>query len=443
MEPLLIAVVGIVALLLGLAIGWFAGGRSVSGGAETVASMRLSLDSVIAERDEARIKLAQVETALTERERAFEDQLAAMAEAKEILAGQFSEISQKLLHEAQSRFLQRADERFKESETVAGQRLSALLQPVHDRLEKYETAVGKVEAERREAFGNLHGLMESMRVSTEAVKTEAQRLGNSLRNAPKARGRWGEQQLRNVLESCGLSEHADFQTEVSMEGSEGRLRPDVILRVPGGRNLVIDAKVSLNAYQDAFEAGDEHGRENSLAAHAAAMKSHVNSLGQKAYQDQFEDTPDYVIMFVPGEHFLAAALEKDPDLWDFAFSKRVLLATPTNLIAIARTVAAVWKQEKMAGQAREIAELGKELYARLTTMGVHVGRMGKNLDTAVSAYNALVGSLESQVLTQAKRFEDLSIDTGGKSIEMLPVVDQTTRPMVKLVESAPKNENAA
>ncbi len=440
---MLIAVVGIVALLLGLAIGWFAGGRSVSGGAETVASMRLSLDSVIAERDEARIKLAQVETALTERERAFEDQLAAMAEAKEILAGQFSEISQKLLHEAQSRFLQRADERFKESETVAGQRLSALLQPVHDRLEKYETAVGKVEAERREAFGNLHGLMESMRVSTEAVKTEAQRLGNSLRNAPKARGRWGEQQLRNVLESCGLSEHADFQTEVSMEGSEGRLRPDVILRVPGGRNLVIDAKVSLNAYQDAFEAGDEHGRENSLAAHAAAMKSHVNSLGQKAYQDQFEDTPDYVIMFVPGEHFLAAALEKDPDLWDFAFSKRVLLATPTNLIAIARTVAAVWKQEKMAGQAREIAELGKELYARLTTMGAHVGRMGKNLDTAVSAYNALVGSLESQVLTQAKRFEDLSVDTGGKSIEMLPVVDQTTRPMVKLVESAPKNEDAA
>lgn len=443
MEPLLIAVVGIVALLLGLAIGWFAGGRSVSGGTETVASMRLSLDSVIAERDEARIKLAQVETALTERERAFEDQLTAMADAKEILAGQFSEISQKLLHEAQSRFLQRADERFKESETVAGQKLSALLQPVHDRLEKYETAVGKVEAERREAFGNLHGLMESMRVSTEAVKTEAQRLGNSLRNAPKARGRWGEQQLRNVLESCGLSEHADFQTEVSMEGSEGRLRPDVILRVPGGRNLVIDAKVSLNAYQDAFEAGDEYGRENSLAAHAAAMKSHVNSLGQKAYQDQFEDTPDYVIMFVPGEHFLAAALEKDPDLWDFAFSKRVLLATPTNLIAIARTVAAVWKQEKMAGQAREIAELGKELYARLTTMGAHVGRMGKNLDTAVSAYNALVGSLESQVLTQAKRFEDLSIDTGGKSIEMLPVVDQTTRPMVKLVESAPKNEDAA
>jgi DNA recombination protein RmuC len=443
LEPLLIALAVVIALLIGLALGWWSGGRNARGGADTVASMRLGLDGVTKERDEARIRLAQVETTLAEREKSFDDQLTALSEAKNLLSGQFAEISQKLLHEAQSRFLQRADERFKESESAAGQRLSALLQPVHERLEKYESAVSKVEAERREAFGNLHGLMESMRVSNEAVKTEAQRLGNSLRNAPKARGRWGEQQLRNVLESCGLSEHADFQTEVSMEGSEGRLRPDVIVRVPGGRNLVIDAKVSLNAYQDAFEASDEIGREGSLAAHAAAMKNHVNALGQKAYQDQFDDTPDYVIMFVPGEHFLAAALEKDADLWDFAFNKRVLLATPTNLIAIARTVAAVWKQEKMAGQAREIAELGKELYARLLTMGGHVGRMGKNLDTAVSAYNSLVGSLESQVLTQAKRFEDLSIDTAGKAIDSLPIVEQTTRPMVKLVEAQSRDEDAA
>jgi DNA recombination protein RmuC len=442
-DPLIIALVVVMALLVGLALGWWAGGRNAHGGADTVASMRMGLDEITRERDDARIRLAQAETTLTERERAFDEQLAALSEAKNLLAGQFSEISAKLLNEAQSRFLQRADERFKESESAAGQKLSALLQPVHERLEKYETAVGKVEAERREAFGNLHGLMESMRVSNDAVRTEAQRLGNSLRAAPKARGRWGEQQLRNVLESCGLSEHADFQTEVSVEGADGRLRPDVIITVPGGRNLVVDAKVSLNAYQEAFEADDDVRRETCLAAHAAAMKAHVNALGQKAYQDQFDNTPDYVIMFVPGEHFLSAALEKDPELWDFAFAKRVLLATPTNLIAIARTVAAVWKQEKMAGQAREIAELGKELYARLSTMGGHVGRMGKNLDTAVSAYNALVGSLESQVLTQAKRFEELSIDTGGKAIDSLPIVEQSTRPMVKLVEVTPRDEDAA
>jgi DNA recombination protein RmuC len=300
LEPLIIIVVVIVALLIGLILGWVAGGRTGRAGLETTAQLRAMLDGVVAERDSAKDRLARLETSLEERERSFDEQMRGLSEAKDALSAQFGEIGQKLLEDAQAKFLQRASERFSESEATAGQKLSALLQPVHDRLEKYESAVSKVEAERREAFGNLHGLMESMRVSNEAVKTEAQRLGNSLRNAPKARGRWGEQQLKNVLESCGLSEHADFQTEVSMEGSDGRLRPDVILRVPGGRNLVIDAKVSLNAYQDAFEAGDELGRESSLAAHASAMKNHVNSLGQKAYQDQFEDTPDYVIIQTSG-----------------------------------------------------------------------------------------------------------------------------------------------
>ena len=177
-----------------------------------------------------------------------------------------------------------------------------------------------------------------------------------------------------------------------------------------------------------------------LIQHAASMKAHVNALGMKAYWAQFATAPDYVIMFVPGEHFLTAALEHDPNLWDYAFEKQVLLATPTNLIAIARTVAAVWRQERVANDAREIAALGKELYARLSTMGSHVGRMGKNLDTAVSAYNALVGSLESQVLTQARRFEDLNVDTGAKEIEALPTIDQMTRPLVKLSLVADEHE---
>jgi len=207
----------------------------------------------------------------------------------------------------------------------------------------------------------------------------------------------------------------------------------VIVRVPGGRQLIIDAKVSLNAYQDAFEATDEAQKLVSLQAHAAAMKAHVNALGGKAYQDQFDDSPDYVIMFVPGEHFLAAALEHDAQLWDFAFSKRVLLATPTNLVAIARTVSSVWRQEKLVGEALQIAEAARELYSRLATMGGHVSRVGRNLDTAVAAYNALVGSLESQVLTQAKRFETLGVETGGKVTESLHVAENTTRPLVKLV----------
>jgi DNA recombination protein RmuC len=427
MSPVVVVILCFFGLAAGGLIGWLLGGRG-AGALKAERDLHLEqfkaaikdLDAALQERDSARLALARLEA----EQAAFN---------KDAMAAQFAEISHKLLGEAQQQFIERADQRFKQSEETSGQALKSLLQPVNDRLLRYEEGVAKVEKDRSEAYGNLQGLMESMRVGQESVRAEAAKLGNSLRNAPKARGRWGEQQLRNVLETCGLSEHADFQTEVSVEGGEGRLRPDVIIRVPGGRNLVIDAKVSLNAYQDAFEAGEEGARVASLAAHAAAMKAHVNALGQKAYQDQFDDTPDYVIMFVPGEHFLSAALEQDADLWDFAFAKRVLLATPTNLIAIARTVSAVWKQEKMAGQAREIAELGKELYARLSTMGGHVGRMGKNLDTAVSAYNALVGSLESQVLTQAKRFEEYNIDTGGKAIEPLPIIEQAARPLVKLV----------
>jgi DNA recombination protein RmuC len=432
--------IGLVVALLGSLIGWLLGGRGA--GALTVErDLHLEnfkkaisdLEATVRDRDSARTALAGLEAQSSTREQAFEAQLESLREAKDALTAQFSEIGGKILGDAQKAFLERAEQRFKQSEETSGQELKALLGPVNERLQRYEEAVTKVEAERRDAYGELKGLMDSMRTGQEQVKAEAAKLGNSLRNAPKARGRWGEQQLRNVLETCGLAEHSDFQTEVSVEGSDGRLRPDVIIRVPGGRNLVIDAKVSLNAYQDAFEAVEEDARSVSLVAHAAAMKAHVNTLGQKAYQDQFDDTPDYVIMFVPGEHFLAAALEQDSDLWDFAFNKRVLLATPTNLIAIARTVSAVWKQEKMAGQAREIAELGKELYARLSTMGGHVAKVGRNLDQAVSGYNALVGSLESQVMSQAKRFEDLNIDTGGKSIEALPVVEQVTRPLVKLV----------
>ena len=441
-SPLILALLMLAVLAAGLVIGWLAGGRRAAG-VEAERALHLAnfkkaigdLEATVRERDEARVKLAGAEAQQTARDEAFEARLAELREAKDALAAQFSEVGGKILSEAQQQFLQRAEERFKQSEELSGQKLSALLQPVNERLVRYEEAVSKVEAERRDAFGELKGLMDSMRVGQEAVKAEAAKLGNSLRNAPKARGRWGEQQLRNVLESCGLSEHADFQTEVSVEGGEGRLRPDVIVRVPGGRSLVIDAKVSLNAYQDAFEAVEEEPRSAALNAHAAAMKAHVNTLGQKAYWNQFDTAPDYVIMFVPGEHFLSAALEHDPQLWDYAFEKQVLLATPTNLIAIARTVAAVWRQERMADDAREIAALGKELYARLATMGGHVGRMGKNLDTAVSAYNALVGSLESQVLTQAKRFEQLGVDTGGKALDPLPVVETAARPLVKLVSS--------
>jgi DNA recombination protein RmuC len=385
------------------------------------------LNVALSERDEARFARAGLEARHQARENGFEERLAELREAKDALSAQFSEIGGKLLGEAQQAFLERAEARFKQSEETSGQGLKALLQPVTDRLQRYEETVSKVEADRREAYGNLQGLMESMRVSTESVRAEAAKLGNSLRNAPKARGRWGEQQLRNVLESCGLSEHADFQTEVSVEGEDGRLRPDVIILVPGGRALVIDAKVSLNAYQDAYGAVDENERAAGLSAHANAMRAHVNALGNKAYWSQFEAAPDYVIMFVPGEHFLTAALETDPTLWDYAFEKKVLLATPTNLIAIARTVSAVWRQERLAKEARQIGELGKELHDRLAVAASHLRTVGSGLSTAVNNYNKFVGSFERNILSTGRKFKDLNIETGAREIDEVPAIEALAR----------------
>ena len=413
------------ALAIGALVAWLIASRQVSAlrvHADQSQLHRQMLTEVTKERDDALRAHAEHRAGSDAREAAFQARLDEMSAAREALSAQFSEVGAKLLESAQRQFLERADERFKQSEETAGQGLKALLAPVHERLTRYEETVTKVEAERRDAFGLLHGQIESMRTGTERVSSEAAKLVNALRNAPKARGRWGEQQLKNVLESCGLSEHADFQTEVNVEGESGRLRPDVIINVPGGQSLVIDAKVSLNAYQDAFGAVDEGERLVALTAHTSSMRAHVNALGNKAYWNQFDNAPDYVIMFVPGEHFLSAALEHDPTLWDFAFEKKVLLATPTNLIAIARTVAAVWRQEKMAKEARQIGELGKELYERLAKAAGDLRKVGGGLTSAVNNYNSFVSSFETRALVTARKFRDLNIETGAREIEdVLPV----------------------
>jgi len=494
------AIIVIVALLCGVALGWFLGQRGTAaiqserdareadfkraivdlasaeeraraafGLREELAEVRAELSEMREDRDRVRLentalkthaasfehrlseRLAEEEARLKmahdaheARERAlreafqareqtstetYEARIAGLLHAKDLLATQFAEVSNKLLTEAQENFLKRADERFRQSEETAGQNLKSMLQPVSDRLLRYEETVTKVEAERLSAFDQLKGQLEGLRVGQEKVSTEAAKLVNSLRNAPKSRGRWGEQQLKNVLETCGLSEHTDFQTEVSIAGGDegGRLRPDAIVKVPGGRSLVIDAKVSLNAYQDAFGAVDEAERKRGLDLHAASMRAHVNGLGNKSYWSQFPDAPDYVIMFVPGEHFLSAALEHDPTLWDFAFDKRVLLATPTNLIAIARTVSAVWRQEKLAADARRIGELGKEMHDRLAVAAEHMRVVGSGLGSAVNRYNDFVGSFERNVLSTGRKFRDLNIESTAKEIPSLQPVEALAR----------------
>lgn len=461
----LVLIFVIVALLAGLAAGWFLASRPVADlrrrereamdtlqrleqqlghveeqrtsalrdlavekeRADQAAALRDGLERIRTERDAARARLAAMEAEAQARMESFEAQLKLLGEAKEQLSAQFSEIGGRLLGDAQRAFLERADQRFSQAHEKSEAQLKALLQPVGDTIRNYDSRIGEIERARTEAYGELKGLMDSMRAGQERVQAEAQKLVNSLRAAPKARGRWGEQQLRNVLEICGLSEYADFRTEVSVDNGDGRLRPDVIIRVPGGQSLVIDAKVSLNAYQDAFDAGEETQRREHLARHVRDMRAHVDILGRKDYQSQFADAPDYVIMFVPGEHFLTAALDQEPTLWDYAFGKRVLLATPTNLIAIARTVAAVWRQEKMADEAKKIGALGKEIYERLVVAATNLRKMGRSLKGAVDDYNKFTASFEGRVLVTGRKLRDLNIDTGGREIEELEQVEVITR----------------
>jgi DNA recombination protein RmuC len=427
MEPLIIVLVVVAALLGGLALGWVLGGRVGRAGAETTTQLRAMLDEVVDERDAAKDRLARLETSLEERERGFDEQLRTLTESKEALSAQFGEISQRLLGEAQTAFLQRADERFHQAGEKNEERLKHLLAPVGERLKAYEDQVGRIEKDRTEAYGALTGLIDQMRAGQERVQSEAARLVNSLRNAPKARGRWGEQQLKNVLESCGLAEHVDYVTEASVTVEDGRLRPDAIVKIPGGRSLVIYAKVSLNDYQDAFNADDDDVRNIAMARHCASMRAHVEGLSRKAYWDQFDDAPDYVIMFVPGEHFLAAALEHEPQLWDLAFEKRVLLATPTNLVAIARTVSSVWRQEGLAREAKQIGALGKEMYDRIATAAAHLKSVGSGLSSAVNNYNKFVGSFERNVMSTGRKFADLNIETGKRELEDVPLVEALPR----------------
>jgi DNA recombination protein RmuC len=455
MEVLLPLVVA-VAAVAGVALGWFLGHRQAESlkaerdarlddfrraiadlaaaeeRAKQVPALQEQLEATRRDCGEAKQECARLASSQEERERAFAAQLLQLREARDELSAKFSEIGGKLLSEAQEHFLTRADARFNQAGEKSEEKLKSLLQPVEATLKRYEEGLSKVEKERVGSYHELREAVAQVRSGQSQVRDETAKLVNALRSSPKARGRWGEQSLKNVLEQAGLSPYADFQSEVSVDTGDGRLRPDVIVRLPGGRKLIIDAKCSLNAFLDAHHEVDETLRAAHLKAHAQSIRNHALQLGGKNYWQQFGEAADYVVMYIPGEHFLTAALEQDDGLWDWAFERRVLLATPTNLVAIARTVASVWRQEKLAEEAAEIARLGKELHARLATMGAHVAKLGRNLELATGAYNSFVGSLESQVMTQAKRFETLEVSGGAKEIEALPIVDTAPRALTKL-----------
>jgi DNA recombination protein RmuC len=444
------------ALLVGGIVGWLVGAREAAGAKRTTEALRLQLDGVVEERDSARGELDEMrkeahqlsldKTRLEQDAINFNEQKRLLLEAQEALKREFESAGNKVLEKAQEAFLNRAQERFAQSEEKSAERIQTLLAPVGERLKSYEEQVTALEAKRVDAFGQLTGLLHSMRDGQEAVRSEAARLGNSLRAAPKASGRWGELHVKNVLEKCGLSEHYDYVAEQSVEAESGRLRPDFVVDVPGGRKIVIDAKNIWRSYDKALNAVDDEEKSKLLDEHAAVLRGHIKALSQKSYASEFEGSSDYVVLFIPGEHLLYAALEKDDGLWNLAFDNNVLLAPPTNLVAICRTVATVWQHEGLAQSAREIGKIGTNLYDSLAKTQDDIAKMGNALESAVARYNDFTKTYDSNVLSRARMLRDKHVAIKNREvseeirhIEAIPKI--ADRKLDRLVDT-PDEEDA-
>ena len=319
-------------------------------------------------------------------------------------------------------------------------RLEAQLKPVAESLEKFQAQVTAVEKQRAEETGGLKEQIAQLMAASAATQDEARKLSAALRRGAGVQGRWGEQTLRNVLEAAGLAKRYDFEEQASTDTEEGRRRPDVVVRLPGGGLFVIDAKCSLNAFLELQEAADDTAREAAGVRHVQSVKTHIQGLSAKAYWDQFEASPDFVAMFVPLDSALAAALDRAPDLMSDAMDRRVVIVTPTTLFALCKAVVYGWRVEEQAANARKVADLGRELYKRIAVMGAHAGGVGRALEQAVGKYNQFVGSLETQVLTQARRFEDLKVEHQGRAVEALEPIESAVRPLAKLSDAEPTQQ---
>ena len=391
------------------------------------ASAQQRFEAAQAEREAALRELAALQSDTQARAEAFEAQIAALKDAKEQLSAQFSEIGGKLLGEAQKTFLDRADQRFAQANEKSEAQLKTLLSPVETTLKRYEEGLQRVEKDRVGSYAELREAVQQVHVGQGQVREETAKLVNALRAAPKTRGRWGEQQFKNLIEAAGLSAHVDFSEEVSVTVEDGRLRPDFIINLPGDQQMVVDVKCSLVAYLNAVDQVDSALRDAHMADHARAMRTHADALGRKAYWEQFDKAPDFVIMYVPGDNFVTAALEADMDLWERAARNRVIICGPSTFLPLARTLASQWRQAKLQDQAREVAELGKQLYERLAAAAGSLKKLGNRLHGAVGDYNAFVGSFEGRVLVTGRKLRDLNIETGGKELDELGPVEALVR----------------
>ncbi|MBA3581804.1 MAG: DNA recombination protein RmuC [Gammaproteobacteria bacterium] len=359
-------------------------------------------------------------------------QLEAKITAQTDIAHQFSHLSAQALKNNNDNFLKLAEENFRKHEIQAKHELDKkeksieeLLKPVKEALVKTEIQLREIEKDRKHSLGAVEQHLKSVAESQARLQQETRNLVNALRK-PQVRGQWGEATLKRIAELSGMVEYCDFHEQISVDSEQGRQRPDMIVRMPDQRELIVDAKTPLDAYLSAIEAQTDADKQTFLLKHASNIRSHIKSLASKSYWSQFKNSPDYVILFIPGEQFLSAALEQDYDLMDYALSNRVILATPTTLIALLRAVAFGWRQQAVAANAEHIQQLGVELYNRLSTFTGHLSKLGRQLRSSVESYNNSVGSLENSVLPGARKFTELGVEQ-KKSLEDLSSIDITPR----------------
>jgi DNA recombination protein RmuC len=443
-------VVGLIALGAGVLVGYLLGerrgraGNAQMGVAQAVAERRAADLSAQMQAEQGRTQAlngqlmdAQKQSAalsanLQSAQQNIAEQKRLLDEAQIKLREAFAHVSAEALAKNNEAFLALARERFSAQSTEAAgtlderkAQIEGMLKPMRELMSQYQLRLSEVEKSRVESYSMLREQLGMLTEASRTLDTKTGQLVNAL-SRPSTRGQWGEISLRRLMELAGMSNRCDFSEQVSVQGEDGRLRPDVLVRLPGDREVVIDCKAVLDAFLDAAASTDEEQRKACLVRHSQQVRSRIKELSGKAYWSQFKKMPEYVVMFLPGEAFLYAAVEMDPGLIEDGFKNRVVVATPTTLIALLKTIEFGWRQEALAENADQIRALGVELYDRVATLAGHIEKMGSNLSTAVTSYNAMIGSLESRVLVSARKMGELGAKT-GKEIKELPMVEERTK----------------